>query len=46
MKLKKGYSDEDLQVILNEVRLGYLVDREGGWDTVNDWNDILSGGEK
>jgi len=35
-----------LQKILEEVRLGYLVKREGGWDKVNDWNDVLSGGEK
>jgi len=31
---------------LEEVRLGYLVEREGGWDSQNDWNDVLSGGEK
>ena len=24
----------------------YLVKRENGWDTENDWNDVLSGGEK
>jgi ATP-binding cassette subfamily D (ALD) protein 3 len=26
--------------------LDYLVDREGGFSSVNDWNDVLSGGEK
>lgn len=46
MKIKKNATDEDLQKILEEARLGYIVKREGGWDTVNDWNDILSGGEK
>lgn len=43
---KRGVTDDDLQHILNEVRLGYLVGREGGWSSVNDWNDVLSGGEK
>lgn len=41
-----GKSDDDLFELLKEVRLGYLVDREGGWDKENDWNDVLSGGEK
>ena len=31
---------------MDEVRLDYLVSREGSWDTVADWNDVLSGGEK
>lgn len=35
-----------MQSILEEVKLGYLVGREGGWDKENDWNDVLSGGEK
>jgi ABC-type uncharacterized transport system fused permease/ATPase subunit len=42
----KGVTDADLFKLLGEVRLAYLVDREGGWDKENDWNDVLSGGEK
>ena len=41
-----GHTDEDLFKILEVVKLAYLVDREGGWDKENDWNDVLSGGEK
>jgi len=41
-----GHTEQDLVEILTTVRLEYLVDREGGWDKENDWNDVLSGGEK
>ena len=37
---------KDLTKLLEHVRLDYLVAREGGYDTTNDWNDVLSGGEK
>ena len=43
---RKGFSDNGLMELLNNVHLGYLVDREGGWDAVQDWADVLSGGEK
>jgi ATP-binding cassette, subfamily D (ALD), member 3 len=38
--------DSDLLELLEWVKLSYLVEREGGWDVTNDWNDVLSGGEK
>lgn len=34
---------KDLVKLLELVHLEYLVDREGGFDTVNDWSDVLSG---
>jgi ATP-binding cassette subfamily D (ALD) long-chain fatty acid import protein len=38
--------DFELGQVLEDARLGYLPDREGGWDTRKDWKDVLSGGEK
>jgi len=32
--------------ILEVVRLQYLPDREHGWDTMKEWKDVFSGGEK
>ncbi|POR35789.1 Peroxisomal long-chain fatty acid import protein 2 [Tolypocladium paradoxum] len=43
---QKRKSEDDLKRILDEARLGYLPDREGGWDTRKEWKDVLSGGEK
>ena len=37
---------QDVQELLASVRLEKLVAREGGWGAENDWNDVLSGGEK
>ncbi|CAN0381505.1 unnamed protein product, partial [Ectocarpus sp. 13 AM-2016] len=42
----RGVTDADLLSVLDSVRLGYVLDREGGWDAVRDWTDVLSGGEK
>ena len=41
-----GRKDYELLRILDEVRLGYLPEREGGWDVRKEWKDVLSGGEK
>ncbi|KAJ1955470.1 hypothetical protein IWQ62_005520, partial [Dispira parvispora] len=38
--------DDDLLDLLKVVHLEYLVSREGGWDSIRDWADVLSGGEK
>ncbi|KAI1251850.1 hypothetical protein MGN70_006420 [Eutypa lata] len=45
MRLKRK-SEDDLQRALDAAKLGYLPDREGGWDTRKEWKDVLSGGEK
>jgi len=44
--LRNRVKDYDLIKLLDDVELGYLNNREGGLDSVNDWNDVLSGGEK
>ena len=42
----KNCSDSELLDLLKIVHLEYLVEREGGWEAVRDWQDVLSGGEK
>src|SRR4029077_6296805 len=43
---RKDVSDEQLQAVLNEVNLPYLVKRIGGFDTVLSFADVLSLGEQ
>ncbi|KAI3462063.1 hypothetical protein Pfo_018726 [Paulownia fortunei] len=38
--------DAHLKTILENVKLLYLLEREGGWDTCQNWEDILSLGEQ
>ncbi|XP_054727793.1 ATP-binding cassette sub-family D member 3 [Anastrepha obliqua] len=44
--LRSGKSDEDLMKYLDIVQLTYLEQRENGLNAVEDWIDVLSGGEK
>lgn len=44
---RRGRSDSELSRFLDIVQLSYLVaSRDAGWDAVEDWMDVLSGGEK
>ncbi|RDA86421.1 hypothetical protein CP532_6480 [Ophiocordyceps camponoti-leonardi (nom. inval.)] len=43
---EKRKSEDDLKRVLDLAKLGYLPEREGGWDTRKEWKDVLSGGEK
>ncbi|XP_043463910.1 ATP-binding cassette sub-family D member 3 [Leptopilina heterotoma] len=53
MMRRGNAKDEDLKKFLDLVQLSHLFERETqsnsqgqGWDTVADWMDVLSGGEK
>jgi ATP-binding cassette subfamily D (ALD) long-chain fatty acid import protein len=41
-----GRREHELQAVLEEAKLGYIPEREGGWDTKKVWKDVFSGGEK
>jgi ABC-type uncharacterized transport system fused permease/ATPase subunit len=46
-KVDRQSSDEaHLLSLLALVRVDYLVEREGGWDTTRKWEDVLSLGEQ
>lgn len=42
----KGCTDEHLYEILKEVKLEYLLTREGNFNVKKEWKDVFSGGEK
>ena len=44
--LRKNWSDSMIADLMGEVHLQYLYEREGGLDSEQDWDDLLSGGEK
>lgn len=44
--LRRGHTDANLHEFLDLVQLPYLLSREKGLDSVEDWIDVLSGGEK
>ncbi|KAJ3124384.1 hypothetical protein HK100_011251 [Physocladia obscura] len=41
-----GRTDVDLYAVLDTVHLAYIPDREGGLDSIKEWKDVFSGGEK
>jgi ATP-binding cassette subfamily D (ALD) protein 3 len=43
---KKKIGEKDLKSLLEKVQLQYLIERENGFDSIQDWLDVLSGGEK
>nr|CAD7448447.1 unnamed protein product [Timema bartmani] len=45
--IRRGRTDSELTQHLDRVKLSYLLSaRESGWDAIEDWIDVLSGGEK
>ncbi|XP_069987359.1 ATP-binding cassette sub-family D member 3-like isoform X2 [Penaeus vannamei] len=44
--IARGITHDTLRELLHQVQLTHILDREGGWDAVADWMDVLSGGEK
>lgn len=44
--IEMGYNDDHLYHILRQVKLEYLLTREGNFNVCKDWKDVFSGGEK
>lgn len=43
---QRGITDAMLTEVLKAAHLDHVLEREGGWDAVCEWKDVLSGGEK
>lgn len=43
---KLGYNDSHLENFMRIVRLEDIIEKRGGFDQIEDWNDTLSGGQK
>ncbi|CAG9332611.1 ABCD3_2 [Blepharisma stoltei] len=43
---KSGISDAHLENLMRIVRLEDIIEKRGGFDQIEDWNDTLSGGQK
>lgn len=39
----KGRTDTELLDLFNWVSLTHILEREGGWDAMSEWKDVLSG---
>lgn len=44
--LASGKTDQDLYVILQQLQMTQMVEKEGGFDAQREWRDTLSGGDK
>lgn len=43
---RRGITDEQLSQILSIVHMVGIVEREGGWDSIREWRESLSGGDQ
>jgi len=44
--LQRKFNDRKLKEMLAYVGMDHIVEREGGWDAVKDWKNVLAGGDK
>jgi ATP-binding cassette subfamily D (ALD) long-chain fatty acid import protein len=46
VSIEGGVTDEDLLRILTVVQMESIVERVGGWNSVHEWRETLSGGDQ